>query len=229
MESLCHRCSNPLSEGESFCSHCGAPQLVVDTSEPVGPQTTPQRLGGDLARVQWRAGITSALLLAIPVGLLSALSGALSSLVGTFLVIAGGFGTIFLYRHRTNGITDGRIGWRLGAILGIAAAAIATATDAAELLVERYLLHHAAVIDAQFQSAAQQLADQALKTNPEAVRQAPQFVHAWAGFWLSGDGHAAIQLMTAAIVSMGIILFAATGGAIAGRMLAPRPGTQRTM
>ena len=225
MEPLCHRCGNPLHEAESFCSHCGAPQLVVDTSEPVGPQVPTQRLGGDAGRTQWRIGITSALLLAIPVGLLSALSGGMSSL----LVIAGGFGTIFLYRRRTNGITDGRMGWRLGAILGMAAATIATATDAVQLLVERYGLHHAAEIDAQFQSVAQQMADQALKTNTEAMQQAPQLVHAWATFWLSGDGHVAIQLLTATIVSLGMVLFAATGGAIAGRVFAPRPGTQRTM
>ena len=225
MESLCHRCGNPLDEGESFCSHCGAPQLVVETAEPVGPQTTPQRLGGDVARVQWRVGFTSALLLAIPVGLLSALYGGIS----TLLVIAGGFGTILLYRRRTNGLTDGRLGWRLGAILGVASAAVATAADGVQLLVERYVLHHAAIIDAQFQSVAQQMADQALKTNAEAMQQAPQLIHAWAAFWLSGDGHAAIQLLTAAIVSMGMILFAATGGAIGGRVLAPRPGTQRSL
>jgi hypothetical protein len=198
---------------------------MVDTSEPVSPQALPQRLGGDPARIQWRIGIASALLLAIPVGLLSALSGGMS----TLLVIAGGFGTIFFYRRRTNGLTDGRMGWRLGAILGIAAAAIASAADGVQLLVERYFLHHAATIDAQFQSVAQQMADQALKTNTEAMQQAPQLVHAWALFWLSGDGHVAIQLMTAAIISMGMVLFAATGGAIAGRVLAPRPGTQRTM
>ncbi|HEX3660116.1 MAG TPA: zinc ribbon domain-containing protein [Acidobacteriaceae bacterium] len=222
---MCHRCSNPLHEGETFCSHCGAPQLVVEPAEPVSAQAPQQRLGGDPSRIQWRIGITSALLLAIPVGLLSALSGGMS----TLLVIAGGFGTIFLYRRRTDGLTDGRMGWRLGAILGMAAAVIATAADAVQLLVERYVLHHAAVIDAQFQSVAQQMADQALKTNTEAMQQAPQLVHAWAGFWLSGDGHAAIQLLTAAIVSMGMVLFAATGGAIAGRVFAPRPGTQRTM
>lgn len=225
MESLCHRCGNPLHDGESFCSHCGAPQLVVDTSEPVGPQVPAQRLGGDTGRVQWRSGITSALLLAVPVGLLSALSGDFS----TLLVIAGGFGAILLYRRRTGGMTDGRMGWRLGAILGMAAAAIATAADAVQLLVERYLLHHAGMIDAQFQSVAQQMADQALKSNAEAMQQAPQLIHAWANFWLSGDGHVAIQLLTAAIVSMGMVLFAATGGAIAGRVFAPRPGTQRTM
>jgi zinc-ribbon domain len=224
MELLCHRCGNSLEEGDGFCPHCGAQQLMVDTSEPAGPQQAPQRLGIDPSRVQWRVAITSALLIAVPVGLLSALAG-----MSSLFVIAGGFGTIALYRKRSEASTDGSIGWRVGAILGAAAATVATAADGLRLLVERYLLHHGAEIDSQFQSVAQQMAEQALKTNSEAMQQAPQLVHRWASFWLSPDGHAAIQLLTAALVSAGMILFAATGGAIAGRILAARPRAQRTL
>jgi hypothetical protein len=224
MDLTCYRCSNTLHEGDGFCPHCGAQQLVVDTSETAGPQPPTQRLGIDPSRVQWRVAIISAILVAVPVGLLSALAG-----MSSLFVIAGGFATIALYRRRSEAFTDGSIGWRVGAILGGAAAFIATATDGLRLVVERYLLHHGATIDAQFRTAAQQLADQALKTNTEAMQQAPQFVHKWAAFWLSPDGHAAIQLLTASIVAAGMILFAATGGAIAGRILAMRPRPQRTL
>jgi hypothetical protein len=224
MELLCHRCGNILHEGESFCPHCGAPQLVVDTSEPTGPQQPAQRLGTDPSRVEWRVAIGYSLLLAVPVGLLSAFAG-----MSSLFVIAGGFGAIALYRKRTAALTDGSLGWRVGAILGAAAASIATLADGLRLLVERYFLHHGAEIDGQFASVAQQLADQALKSNSQAMQQAPQLVHNWANFWLSADGHAAIQLLTASMVSAGMILFAATGGAIAGRILSVRPRTQRTM
>jgi hypothetical protein len=224
MELLCHRCGNTLHEGESFCPHCGSPQLVVDTSEPTGPQQPAQRLGTDPSRVEWRVAIGYSLLLAVPVGLLSAFAG-----MSSLFVIAGGFGAIALYRKRTAALTDGSLGWRVGAILGAAAASIATLADGLRLLIERYLLHHGAEIDGQFASVAQQLADQALKSNSQAMQQAPQLVHNWANFWLSADGHAAIQLLTAAMVSAGMILFAATGGAIAGRILSARPRTQRTM
>lgn len=223
MESTCHRCGNSLHEGEGYCPHCGARQLVVDATETPSPQQPPQRLGMDPTRVQWRIAITSALLIAVPVGLLSALAG-----MSSLFVIAGGFGTIALYRKRCEGFTDGSIGWRVGAILGVAAATVATAADGIRLVVERYVLHHAATIDEQFQAVAQQMADQALKSNTQAMQQAPQLVHMWATFWLSPDGHAAIQLLTAAIVSAGMILFAATGGAIAGRILSARP-KQRTI
>ncbi len=224
MELVCHRCGNGLHEGEAFCPHCGALQLVVDSSEPVGPQPPTQRLGIDPTRVQWRLAITSALLVAVPVGLLSALAG-----MSSLFVIAGGFATIALYRRRSEAFTDGSVGWRVGAILGAASATVATAADGLRLVIERYFLHHGAEIDAQFQSAAQQMADQALKSNSPAMQQAPQLVHNWINFWLSADGHAALQLLTAAVVSAGMILFAATGGAIAGRILSIRPRPQRTL
>jgi hypothetical protein len=223
MELVCHRCGNSLHEGEGYCPHCGAQQLIVDPTELTGPQQPPQRLGIDPGRVQWRIAITSALLIAVPVGLLSALAG-----MSSLFVIAGGFGTIALYRRRSEAFTDGSIGWRVGAILGVASATVATAADGIRLIVERYVLHHAAAIDEQFQAVAQQMADQALKSNTQAMQQAPQLVHFWASFWLSPDGHAAIQLLTAAVVSAGMILFAATGGAIAGRILSARP-KQRTI
>jgi len=224
MELACLRCGNTLHEGEGFCPHCGAPQLIVDTSEPTGPQQPTQRLGVDPSRVQWRAAITYALLIAVPVGLLSALAG-----MSSLFVIAGGFGAIALYRKRTEAFTDGSIGWRVGAILGAAAASIAALADGVRLIIQRYALHRGGEIDSQFAAVAQQLAEQALHSNNEAMQQAPQFVHNWANFWLSADGHAAIQLLTASIVSAGMVLFAATGGAIAGRILSARPRAQRTL
>lgn len=224
MDRVCHRCGNALHEGDAFCPHCGAQQLMVEPSEVATQQQPAQRMRGDPHMVQWPAAITSALLLAVPVGLLSALAG-----MSSLFVIAGGFATIALYRRKSAALTDGRIGWRVGAILGIASALIASAADATRMLVIRYLLHHAHAVDEQFQSVAQQMADQALKSNSDAMQQAPQLVHAWARFWLSADGHAAIQLLTAGVVSLGMILFAAMGGAIAGRILAARPKTQRSL
>lgn len=224
MEPLCYRCGNTLREGDSFCPHCGAQQLLVEAPEATAPPHPAQRQRNDPTLVQWPTAITSALLLAIPVGLLSALAG-----MSSIFVIAGGFATIALYRRRSAGFTDGRIGWRLGAILGLASALIASAADATRMIIIRYLMHNAHAVDEQFQSVAQQMADQALKSNSEAMQQAPQLVHAWAAFWLSPDGHAAIQLLTAGIVSVGMILLAAMGGAIAGRVLAARPRAQRTL
>src|SRR5580700_8611282 len=157
MDPVCQRCGNAVREGDGFCAHCGAPQLLVEAPEPGSQPPPPVRLRGDIHDVDWQVAITSAVLVAVPVGLLSALAG-----MSSLFVIAGGFATIALYRKRSEAFTDGRIGWRVGAILGTAAAVIATGADGLRLLTERYFLHHAAVIDAQFASVAQQLAEQAL-------------------------------------------------------------------
>ncbi len=227
MELACLRCGNTLHEGEGFCPHCGAPQLIVDTSEPTGPQQPTQRLGVDPNRVEWRSAITYALLIAVPVGLLSALPN-----MGSLLVIAGGFATIALYRKRTEALTDGSIGWRIGAILGVASATIATAAYAAKLVVIRYVMGGGPNLDREFQSAAQASVDYVMKVYAQPAAQSPQFMQQLqrtAAFMLSPDGHAASQLGTALIMSAGIILFAATGGAIAGRILSIRPRAQRTL
>jgi hypothetical protein len=225
MDLACHRCGNPVRDGDGFCAHCGAPQLVVEPGDAaVQQQQQAVRFRGDTQPVDWRAAIICALLVAVPVGLLSALTS-----ISSLFVIAGGFVTIALYRRRSAAFTDGRIGWRVGAILGVASAAVACAADAARLLADRYLLHQGQAIDAEFSTMAHQVAEQALKANPEALQRTPQLIKIWTGFWLSPDGHAAIGLLTAFMVSLGMVLFAATGGAIAGRILALRAREQRSL
>ena len=228
MEATCHRCGNVLHEGDGFCPHCGAQQLIVDTSDDGGPQQPSQRLGVDPSRVQWRTAIISALFVAVPVGVLSALAGGFR----TILVIAGGFAVIALYRHRCEALTDGRMGWRLGALVGVVSAFVATATYALQMDVARYWMHQGPAIDREFQTAAQMGVDYWAKANAQQGPQPPEVAHAVqrvTDFMLSADGHAAGQLATAVIMSLAMILFAATGGAIAGRILAARPKTQSSI
>jgi len=228
MDLACHRCGNLLHEGDGFCPHCGAQQLIVDPTEASGPQQPSQRLGIDPTRVQWRTAIISALLVAFPVGLLSALAGG----IRTILVMAGGFGVIALYRRRSEAFTDGRMGWRLGALVGVVSAFVATATYSLQLVVDRYLLHQGAAMDHDFQAAAQMGVDYWTRANAQQGPQPPEVLHAVqrvTDFMLSPDGHAAGQLATALIMSLAMILFAATGGAIAGRILSIRPKTQSSI
>jgi hypothetical protein len=224
MDRLCHRCGNSLREGDGFCPSCGAPQLVVEASDSAAPQQPALRLREEMQTIHWRAAILSALLVAIPVGLLSGLTRS-----SALFPIGGGFAAIALYRRRGGPFTDGRIGWRVGAILGALSAFVASGAWGVELLIERYLLHEGSSIDAEFATVARQMADQALKSNNEALQQAPELMHKWASFWLSADGHAAIQLLIAFSMSLGIVMFAAVGGAIASRVLAVRAREQRTL
>jgi hypothetical protein len=223
MDLACHRCGNTLQEGEGFCVHCGAPQLVVEAADGAVPPPPPIQFRGDTQHVEWRIAITSALIVAVPVGLLAFVPG------GSLFAIGGGFAAIALYRQRSAAFTDGRIGWRVGSILGMAAASVAGAADAVRMLVERYLLHQGAALDKDFATVAQQAADQVMKSNPDTMQQAPQLIHNLANFWLSADGHAAIGLSSVAGAAVTTVLFAATGAAIAGRILAMRAGVQRSL
>jgi hypothetical protein len=226
MEAVCHRCGGSLVDSGIFCPHCGAPQLRVETTEEADSfqSPAPQRQGaGSASVVRWKPAILSALIMAVPLGLLSGLLG-----FSVFLLLAGGFAAVALYRRRSQaGLTDGRVGWRIGAVVGLLTAFVASAMEAVDLVIHRYLLHDAGKIDQQFQTMAQQVADSALKSSPENAPQAAELLHHWVAFWLSPDGHAAIQLLTVAIVSLGTVLFAAAGGALGGRFLSARERTRR--
>lgn len=224
MESLCHRCGNALKEGEPFCAHCGAPQFTVEAAEAGLPAEPTLRFPGDEQRVQWRAAIVSALVVAVPVGLLSALTGMYS-----LFVLGGGFAVIALYRRRSAGLADGRMGWRLGSILGLASAVIAAATYATRMVVVRYLLHDGKSIDQLFQQAAQMDVDLWMKASAQQGPQPAEVVHmmkTMIAFISSPDGHVAIQLGTTAVMCVGMVLFAAVGGSFAGWLQSSR--TQRS-
>ena len=227
MDLLCHRCGNSLHDDQGFCPHCGAPQLVVEASDPAAPRQPAVRFRGDTHSIDWRAAILSALLVAVPVGLLSALTRSSS-----LFPIGGGFAAIALYRRRGATFTDGRIGWRVGAVLGMLSAFLASAAWGAQLVVERYFLHQGAAMDQIFRTAAQQEVDMILKAVASQGPQPPQVVHAmhdYAAFILSPDGSAASQLATAVVMSLAMILFAAAGGALAGRILAMRAPVERSL
>ncbi|HEY6448911.1 MAG TPA: zinc ribbon domain-containing protein [Acidobacteriaceae bacterium] len=227
MDPICHRCGNSLAEEETFCRHCGAPQLVVEAADPAVPQQPAVRLRGNAHAVDWRAAILAALLVALPVGLLSALTKSSS-----LFPIGGGFAAIALYRRRAAAFTDGRIGWRVGSILGAASAFVACAAWGAQLMIERYLLHQGAAIDQLFRLAAQQEVDAMMHASAAQGPQPPEMVHALhnlMAFWVSPDGIAGAQISTAIVMSLAMVLFAATGGAIAGRILAVRTRVQRSL
>ena len=228
MEVVCHRCGGSLVDSGIFCPHCGAPQLRVETPEEADSfqSPAPQRQGaGDASGVRWKPAILSALVLAVPLGVLCGLLG-----FNIFLLLVGGFAAVALYRRRSQpGFTDGRVGWRIGAIAGLLTAFVAAAMEAVDLVVHRYILHDAGKIDQQFQTMAQQVAESALKSSSESAPQAAELLHHWVAFWLSPDGHAAIQLLTVAIVSLGTVLFAAAGGALGGRFLSARERTRRAV
>lgn len=227
MDPLCHRCGSSVQEGNLFCPHCGAPQLLVETGEPGAPAQPAAPSQSDVERVQWRAAITSALIVAVPLGLLSGLVG-----TNLLFVLLAGFLTIFLYQRRATGFPPKGIGWRLGSILGAASAFLASYAYAIRMFVQRYFMHGGPSIDREFQTVALQMADYWTKASAQQGPQPENVVHAiktLTAFFVSPDGHAALQLMTTVTMSVGMLLFAAAGGALGAWLQSTRARAQRSL
>ena len=205
-----------LAGEELFCAHCGAPQLRVQENESVltaqegSLQHTIDQAAGML---RWRAAVSSALLVAAPAALLSALLS-----LGTLWVFVGGFLTVALYRRRTASPTDGKLGWRIGGLMGVVAATLWMAEQGATLIFQRYVLHQGASIDSELHNSVQTALIAMQQQNPAFTKDYPWFPH----FWLSPEGIAAMFLAGCCMLALSMVLFSALGGAIGGRYLRTR-------
>jgi hypothetical protein len=210
MDPACHRCGEALVPDELFCPHCGSPQLRVEESESVlagqdGALQHSLDRAADLMR--WRSAITTAIYIALPVALLSTLLS-----VGALWVFIGGFVTVYLYRRRTAAPTNGRIGWRIGGLMGVIAAIFWLAIEAVAMLIQRYAMHQGPAIDSTFQKAIKAAIATMNQENPAFQHQLPWFAH----FWLSPDGIATLYLLGTAMVALIMVFFSAVGGALGG-------------
>jgi hypothetical protein len=219
MNQLCHRCGANLSASELFCPNCGSPQLKFAQQEEaetayggVRPPGAPPRAQG----ISWKDAILAALFVAVPAGLLSAVS--VLSWGCCLWVVGGAVLAIVLYHRRAPGfLLETRSGVRIGAVAGLIAAYSSVIATAIWRVFARFVLHQGYAID-QFYNAVIQQSTALVKTNPDAEAQWQAYVH----FLMSPDGRAAYTLMNAATTSVGIILFSAIGGALGVRLLAQR-------
>jgi len=228
MDLVCHRCGTALnSPDELFCPHCGAPQLRYEPGDEPVTSVAPsqQTMSGRLDLVSWKAAIVSALIIAalvsIPVGLLSTIYD-----FSLIWVVGGGIAAVSLYRRRVGVPPSGRMGWRIGGLLGLLASFLSVAIFSARSVIQRYALHSSQP-ELQIHSLAQQIATAAGQTsysNPQTAAAAAYLVH----FWLSPDGAAAIVLGTAATFAICMVLFAAAGGAIGARIASIGKRAQRS-
>jgi ribosomal protein L40E len=210
MEQTCHRCGVTLVPDGLFCPHCGAPQLRVEENESIlaGQEgAIEQSLNRATEIMRWRSAITTALSIAAPVALLSTLSD-----LGAFFVFLGGFFTVYLYRRRTAAPTDGRIGWRIGGLMGVIAAIFWLAVEAFAMLFQRYAMHQGPAIDSTFQTSIKSAITTMNQENPSFQHQVPWFAH----FWLSPAGIATLYLTGISIFALSMIFFSALGGALGG-------------
>jgi len=215
MDLACHRCGATLASPEMFCPHCGAPQLRFEPSEEQLPYQASANNSGTHANlpVAWRPAVHVALMVAIPVGLLSSLLD-----FGILWVLIGGFSVIALYQRKTDSLVHPGVGWRVGMLVGVLAAFLSSMADGVSMVFERYGLRHGASIDQKLTSLTQQMTDQMVHQNPEAAQQIPWFIH----FWQSPDGHAAVVLFMSAFAAAMMVAFSSLGGILGARVLSAR-------
>jgi ribosomal protein L40E len=220
MSSSCHRCGATLGASELFCPNCGSPQLRF--AQPEGNESAwSARPAGVPARqgISWKDAILAALLVAVPVGLLSAIS--VLSWGCCLWVIGGSVLAIVVYHRRAPAfLLETRSGVRIGAVAGLLAAYSSVIATAIWRMFARYVLHQGSAIDRFYETVIQQ-SSAFVQSNPEAQAQ----WHSYVQFLLSPDGRAAYTLMNAATTSLGIIVFSAIGGALGVRLLASRKTT----
>jgi hypothetical protein len=220
----CHRCGSPLTVSGMFCAHCGAPQLVYEAGSEA-QEGSSQPAAAPLRDVHWKVAIGAAVTFAVPVGVLCAPVQVLSW--GWCLwVVGGSIAAVGLYQRRTAGRgLARRTGVRIGTIVGLMAAVVASAFNAGALVVVRYLLHGGDSMDKVYQTATEQawIAAAPLSDGFAHYVGAPAAdTHQTLQFMLSPDGRAAMALLTAVMTSIGITLFSMLGGAIGTRIFSGR-------
>jgi hypothetical protein len=215
MDLACHRCGATLATPELFCPHCGAPQLRFEPTDEQLPYQSDGNGSGPGANqlIAWRPAVQTALIVALPVGVLSSLLD-----FGILWVLAGGFCAIALYQRKASLIINPGGGWRIGMLVGMLAAFLSSVVDGLSMVLERYGLHRGSSIDQKLVALTQQMTDQMVHQNPEAAQQIPWFIH----FWLSPDGHAAVVLFMSAFAAVMMIAFSSVGGALGARVLGAR-------
>ncbi len=217
MELVCHRCSATVEPDAYYCQNCGAPQIrfvppdenAVPADGDVAGTVSAFSESGASNSIHWKLTIRIAASVALGVGILSTLLAAGSVLwVAVGAVVAIGI----YHRRQPHAFLARQTGARIGALVGLLAAAVALAGNAAFLVVQRYGMHQGNQIDTQLTSIVKQAAERAAAMDPQAP------VAAFTNFWLSAEGRIGLILLTMAFLSALILLFAIAGGVLGAQI-----------
>jgi hypothetical protein len=225
MHELCHRCGAELSIGDgsnSFCPHCGAPQLVLsDYSEQLSTSPTGSNSTGTLPPpipnpIDWEIAIRCTLLVAAIAAVLSFTATRIDVLspLSSIWILSASLTTLALYqRRRPLAVMNARIGARIGTLVGVALGlfiAIATAIGA---VIGRFVLHSMGDLDTMIQASKVQI-DQLI-----ATKQLPAPANAVIG---SPEFRTGFMLFAFALGLFFILLVSIFGGALGGLLRSRR-------
>ncbi len=217
MEVTCSRCNATMQADSCFCPVCGLPQLVY-SAEDGGGQNQPERWTEavrDASNVAWKPAIRSALILAVPAGILSNMLSPLSMFGMPMMAIAGAWVVLLYMRsQRPAWITIGA-GARIGLVTGLLGGWTAAATTAVTLFALRFWFHQGHFYDDLWQTLSQQMSQQwvSMGVDSRTIAEMQKML-------LPPEGRAAWLLAALTMLAIVLLLFAVAGGAIGARVLA---------
>jgi hypothetical protein len=218
MEITCSRCHQTVQAENCYCPVCGLPQFVYEAEAATG-QGQPERgteAVRDAGSVDWKPALRSALVLAIPAGILCSLFSPVS-IFGLLWMAAAAAWTVVLYvrSQRPAWITIGA-GARIGLVTGVLGGWTAACVTGLSLFAMRFFFHQGKVFDDFWQNiVGQQMSQQWTSMGVDA--QTIAFTKAWL---LSPEGRAGWVLCAMLVLASALLLFAVAGGALGARMLA---------
>lgn len=218
METTCSRCHQTVQADSCFCPVCGLPQLVYTADSTPGQNQTEQwnEAVRDASQVYWKPALRSALLLAIPAGMLSSMLSPVSIFGMPLMAIAGAWVVILYMRsQRPAWITIGA-GARIGLVTGLLGGWSAAATTAVTLFAMRFWFHQGSFYDNLWQNLVnQQMSQQweSMGVDAQTIAQMKQML-------LPPEGRAGWLLAAMTLLAMVLLLFAVAGGALSARLMA---------
>jgi len=218
MEISCTRCHQTVPTGSCYCPVCGLPQLVYSADGSQGPGQ-PDRWNEavrDAASVEWKPALRSALMLAIPAGLLCSMLSPIG-ILGMPLMAATAAWVVVLYvrGQRPAWITMGA-GARIGLVTGLVGGWTAAATTGVTLFAMRFWFHQGSFYDDIWQNLVNQQMSQQW-TSMGADAQTVALMKAWL---MPPEGRAGWLLAAVIMLAMALLLFAIAGGALGARLVA---------
>ena len=221
MEITCNRCHQTVEADILYCPSCGLPQLTYSSDGSGEQGERGEMLVRDAATVDWKPAIRTALMLAIPAGILSSMLSPIS-IFG--LLLMGGTGAwtvaIYLRKEKPAWMTIGA-GARIGLVTGVVGGWTAAAASGISLFVMRFFLHQGKSFDDLWQN----LVNQQLSQQWESMGIDAHMIATTKAWMLSPEGSAGWVVGTVCFLAVVLMLFAMAGGALGARFLG-RPHRQ---
>jgi hypothetical protein len=219
MEVICSRCHQTMQDDVCYCPVCGLPQLVYSAEDTAG-QSQPERWNEavrDAGSVAWKPAIRSALMLAIPAGILSNMLSPVSILGMPLMAVAGAWVVVLYMRGQQPAWITIGAGARIGLVTGLLGGWTATATTGITLFALRFWFHQGKFYDNFWQTLTTQMNQEwaSMGVDSQSIAQMQQML-------IPPEGRAAWLLAALTLLAIVLLLFAVAGGALGARLLARR-------